>query len=104
MPLIERQRVMGEQMMISRVQLHKGFKVSTHSHPNEQFGIVLSGQIRFGIGADGDPDRYETTLTGGEVIHLPANVPHSAEAIEDTLILDLFSPPSATTGVDQPHR
>ena len=100
MPLIDRQRIIGEQMMISRVVLHKGFRVATHSHANEQFAIVLSGRVTFGIGAEGSPERYETTLTGGQVIHLPANVPHSAAAIEETLILDLFSPPSATTGVD----
>ncbi len=103
MPLLERRRVMGEQMMISHVTLRKGFKVATHSHANEQMSVILSGRIRFGIGAEGNPDRYETTLDGGQVIHLPANVPHSAEALEDTLVLDMFSPPSATTGIDQPH-
>ena len=53
MPLIDRKRIIGEQMMISQVTLHRGFKVATHSHANEQFAVVLSGRIRFGIGADG---------------------------------------------------
>jgi quercetin dioxygenase-like cupin family protein len=100
MPLIDRRRIIGDKMMISEVHLRRGFKVPTHQHENEQFAIVLSGRIRFGLGADGAPDRYEATLTGGEVIHLPSNLPHSAEALEDTHILDLFSPPSAGTGVD----
>lgn len=104
MPLIDRRRIIGEQMMLSQVTLHKGFKVVTHSHANEQFAVVLSGRVRFGIGAEDSPERRETTLTGGQVIHLPANVPHSAEALEETLILDLFSPPSATTGVDATNR
>lgn len=104
MPLIDRRRIIGDRLMISEVHLHKGFKLHTHQHDNEQFGVVLSGRIRFGIGADGSPDRYEVTLTGGQVIHLPSNLPHSAEALEDTHILDLFSPPSAGTGVDATPR
>jgi quercetin dioxygenase-like cupin family protein len=101
MPLIERQRLIGEQMMISRVRLLKGFRVPTHQHANEQFAVVLSGLVRFGLGAEGTPERIERILTGGEVLQLPANVPHSAEALEESILLDLFSPPSETTGVDR---
>jgi quercetin dioxygenase-like cupin family protein len=101
MPLIDRQRIIGEQMMISRVHLHKGFRVATHAHANEQFACVLSGRVLFGLGAEGSPDRRERTLVGGDVLQLPANVPHSAEALEDSILLDLFSPPSETTGVDR---
>ncbi len=102
MPLIERQRVMGAQAMLSRVALAKGFSVETHSHSNEQFAVVLSGKIRFRIGEPGaGAGPREVTLVGGEVLHLPSNVPHSADAIEDTVVLDVFSPPSATTGVDR---
>jgi quercetin dioxygenase-like cupin family protein len=100
MPLIERRRIIGEKMMISQVHLSRGFLVPTHQHENEQFAVVVSGRIRFGLGAESAPEHRFVTLTGGEVIHLPANLPHSAEALEDTVILDLFSPPSAATGVD----
>lgn len=100
MPLIDRRRIIGERMMISEVFLHKGFRLQTHQHENEQISIVVSGRLRFGIGDEGSPERYETTLTGGQVIHLPSNVPHSADALEDTVVLDVFSPPSAGTGVD----
>lgn len=101
MPRIERQRIIGDKAMLSRVALAKGFSVETHRHENEQFGVVLSGKIRFRIGEPDDPNAREVTLVGGEVLHLPSNVPHSAEAIEDTVVLDIFSPPSATTGVDR---
>lgn len=100
MPLIERRRIIGERMMISEVRLSPGFRVATHSHENEQFAVVLSGKVKFGIGAEGSPARREHILSGGEVIHFPSNVPHSAEAIEETMILDLFSPISERTGVD----
>lgn len=102
MPLIERQRIVGEQAMISRVRLLKGFHLRAHSHANEQFACVLEGRVRFGIGVEGSPGRLERVIGAGEVLQLPANVPHSAEALEDSILLDIFSPPSATTGVDRP--
>jgi len=100
MPRLDRRRIIGEKMMISEVVLHAGCHVPTHAHVNEQFACVVSGAVRFGIGADDSPARREVTVTAGGVIHLPSNVPHSADAVEDSLVLDLFSPPSATTGVD----
>lgn len=104
METILRRRLIGEQAMISHVTLAKGCRVPTHAHANEQFACVLRGRIRFGLGAEGSPERREATLGGGEVIHLPANLPHSADALEETVILDVFSPPSATTGIDTPRE
>lgn len=101
MPLIARRRIIGQQMMISRVELSKGFVVPMHQHENEQFAVVLSGRIRFEIGVKGSPERRELTLGSGEVLEIPSNVPHGAQALEDTLILDMFAPPSEKTGVDR---
>lgn len=98
---IERQRIVGEQMMLSRVRLAKGFFVPSHQHANEQFAVVLSGKMKFGVGTERTPGHRELVLVGGEVLWLPSNVPHSAEALEETIILDLFSPPSEKTGVDR---
>ena len=95
MDLIERRRIVGERVMLSHVRLAKGFKVDSHHHENEQLAIVVSGKIVFGLG-----DGSSVTLTAGQVLEIPSNEPHSAEALEDTLILDVFSPPSETTGVD----
>ncbi len=104
MARIDRRRVIGEKMMVSEVQLQPGFEVPTHSHENEQFVIMLSGRCIFGLGADGTAERREIEVRGGEVLVLPPNLPHSCRAIEATHILDLFSPPSATTGVDASPR
>ena len=101
MPKIDRRRIIGSHLMISEVFLHKGFSVPTHQHTNEQFAWVTRGRVRFGIGADGSPQRRDMTLTAGEVLHLPPNVPHSAEALEDSMVIDMFSPPSEKTGVDR---
>jgi len=101
MPLIDRQRIIADKMMISRVLLHKGFRVERHAHENEQIAVVLSGKVNFLLGEAGTDSEHTKTLTAGQAIVLPPNVPHGAEALEDTLILDLFSPPSETTGIDQ---
>ncbi len=98
MALIDRRRVMGDRMMISEVRLHQGFAIASHRHDNEQFVVMLAGRARFTIG-EGVDARVQD-VRGGEVLHLPGGVPHACEAIEECLILDLFSPVSATTGVD----
>lgn len=101
---IDRRRVIGSQTMISQVHLHKGFSVESHRHENEQFAVVVSGRVRFGLGEPGTDEYSEHVLEGGSVLHLPGNLPHSAEALEDSLILDIFSPPSEATGVDEVGR
>lgn len=98
MPLIERRRIIGEQCMLSHVTLRKGCIVPTHSHANEQMVCVLSGCLRFTL------QTGVTDVSAGQVLHLPAHAPHGCEAIEETVVLDVFAPPSATTGIDLPPR
>lgn len=98
MPLLERRRVIGERAMISHVTLHQGCFVPTHRHDNEQITCVLRGRLQFEVG-DGDESRT-LIVSEGEVLHLPSGVPHSAEALLETVVLDVFSPPSETTGID----
>ncbi|UCD74096.1 MAG: cupin domain-containing protein [Phycisphaerales bacterium] len=98
---LARRRIVGEKVMIAQVRLQKGCRVPTHAHANEQFAYLVTGRMRFGIGAENSADRHELTLSGGEVLHFPPDVPHSAEALEDSLVLDIFSPPSEKTGVDR---
>jgi quercetin dioxygenase-like cupin family protein len=99
--LLDRRRFIGERIMLAEVRLREGCRVPTHAHENEQFACVLSGRLRFGIGAEGSDAHYETILGAGQVMHLPSNVPHSAEALEESVVLDIFSPPSERTGVDR---
>lgn len=100
MALLERRRVIGEKSMLSHVTLKKGCAVPSHAHANEQFACILSGRLRFGLGEPGGPAYREVEVAAGGVLHLPSGVPHSALAVEDTVVLDVFSPPSATTGID----
>jgi quercetin dioxygenase-like cupin family protein len=98
---LERRRVIGRQVMLSEVLLQKGCVVPSHAHDNEQFCCVLSGRLRFGLGTEGSPEHRQLEVVGGEVLHLPSGVPHSAQALEQTLVIDIFSPPSEKTGIDQ---
>lgn len=88
--LLSRRLITGEQIMLAHVHLKKGCIVPFHSHHNEQFSWVLDGALRFWVGED---EAAETVVRAGEVLHLPSNVPHKAEALEDTLSVDVFSPP-----------
>lgn len=102
MSLLARRRLVGVHAMISHITLHKGCTVPVHHHENEQFSYVLTGRIRFTFNT---PDQPQTTppitLSAGETLHLPPNCPHGAEALEETTVLDIFSPPSQTTGIDR---
>lgn len=87
---IARRMVTGQRIMLAHVYLEKGSIVPRHSHENEQVTYILSGALRFWIGED---EAQEIVVRAGEVLHIPANLPHKAEALEDTLDLDVFSPP-----------
>lgn len=102
MQLLARRRIIGKRMMISQVLLERGCDVPMHRHENEQFACILSGALRFGIGEEGSPEHSLVEVRAGEVLHLPSNLPHSAYALEETLVLDIFSPPSEMTGIDRP--
>ncbi len=87
---IDRKLITGDRMMIAHVLLQKGAVVPRHSHENEQITYILKGALHFWIGED---ESEEVVLNAGEVLHIPSNVPHKAEALEDTLDVDVFSPP-----------
>jgi quercetin dioxygenase-like cupin family protein len=87
---ITRRMITGERVMIAQVVLKKGDHVPKHSHHNEQLTYILSGALRFLMGED---QKEELVVRAGEVLVIPSNLPHSAIALEDTLDVDVFSPP-----------
>ncbi len=87
---LARRLITGDQLMLAQVYLKKGCVVPKHSHMNEQLTYILEGALRFFVGENGEE---EIMVRAGEVLHLPGNVPHQAEAVEDTLDVDIFYPP-----------
>jgi quercetin dioxygenase-like cupin family protein len=99
MPKLERKRITADKMMVQHIRLQKGCEVPMHSHANEQIACVQSGMLQFSL--DDSPNgRRMVNVGAGDVLVLPANVPHAAVALEDTFALDIFCPPSQTTGID----
>ena len=88
--LLDRRLICGERMMLAHVYLKKGCIVPKHSHENEQLTYVVEGCLRFWIGEE---QKDVVDVHGGEVLVLPSHVPHKAEALEDTLDVDVFCPP-----------
>lgn len=89
---LSRRLITGDRMMLAHVYLKKGCVVPRHQHENEQLTYVVSGALHFWIGED---ESEEVVVREGEVLHLPSFVWHKAEALSDTLDVDIFSPPRA---------
>ena len=87
---IDRRLVTGNRIMVAQVYLKKGSIVPTHSHENEQITYIMDGALHFWIGED---ESEEIVVRSGEVLHLPSNVVHKAQALEDTFDVDVFSTP-----------
>jgi len=84
---VEREMLHGEKLMLARVFMKKGAHVPLHQHHNEQATYILEGALKFAI------DGKEIVVKAGEVLCIPSNMPHEAWAVEDTLDLDVFTPP-----------
>jgi len=83
---LARRFVTGEKAMLAQIFLKKGALVPTHQHESEQITYILEGALLFRL------EGKEVTVGKGQVLLIPSNVPHSAEALDDTLDLDVFSP------------
>jgi quercetin dioxygenase-like cupin family protein len=86
-PLIDREMLVGDKIMLARVLMKKGAHVPLHQHHNEQVTYILEGALKFAI------DGKEIVVRAGEVLCIPSNMPHEAWALEDTVDLDVFDPP-----------
>ena len=86
-PLLQRQFVVGGDIMVARVLMKRGCIVPEHRHVNEQVTYILEGALKFWV------DGKEIIVNAGEVLTIPSNMPHKAEALSDTVDLDVFTPP-----------
>ncbi|MEW6129034.1 MAG: cupin domain-containing protein [Acidobacteriota bacterium] len=87
---LSRRLICSERMMLAHVYLDKGSIVPKHSHENEQITYILKGALRFWFGENGEE---VIDVRAGEVLTIPSHLPHRAEALEDTLDVDIFCPP-----------
>jgi quercetin dioxygenase-like cupin family protein len=79
--------IVGTNEMLVRWEFRKGAVAARHSHPHEQIVMMIEGKLRLTVGDD------NTIMAPGDIVVIPPGVPHEAQALEDTLVLDIFSPP-----------
>ena len=84
---IRRRMIVGSREMLVRWEFRKGALAARHSHPNEQIVVMLEGKLQLTV------ENTSTTMTPGDIVVIPPDVPHEALALEDTVVLDIFSPP-----------
>ena len=87
--LAKRRTLTGENLMITRYEVKVGASFETHSHPEEQMGYVIKGKIEFFVG---DPEQLYV-FEGGTFFHFESNEPHRSHVMEDSMVIDVFSPP-----------
>ena len=91
-PDLHRRLITTERMMLAHVYLDKGAIVPKHEHENEQLTYILEGALRFWLGED---QSEVVDVHAGEELHIPSHLPHKAEALEQTLDVDIFCPSRA---------
>ena len=86
-PTFSRRMIHSERLTIARLWLKKGCVVPRHAHENEQVSTIESGKLRFFF------DDKTVDVGADESLVIPPNVAHAAEALEDSVALDIFTPP-----------
>ena len=99
-PGIKRQTVAnGKTVYQMLATLEPGSKMPAHQHPQEQIVHILSGRMKLIV----DVTPHE--MKAGDSFYLAANVPHGVETIEETRVLDTFSPPrDEYLAIDEANR
>ncbi|MBA4493568.1 cupin domain-containing protein [Paenactinomyces guangxiensis] len=76
----------GKEIMMMEVQFEQGAVGSEHSHPHEQITYCLKGRLEFLI------EGKKIELSAGESIYIPGDVRHGVKALEESALLDVFTP------------
>ena len=85
-PHITRKVIHTKALTIARLHIQKDGAVPEHSHVHEQIATVEKGALKFFI------DGGEQIVKAGESLAIPSGVPHGVVAMEDTVVVDVFSP------------
>ena len=84
--MASRKVIAGARQTVAQVWFKKGALVALHVHDSEQVSYVLDGALRCVV------DGEDLVVRAGEVVVIPSGVPHQIEALDDTLLIDIFSP------------
>ena len=88
-PTVTRRMIMADRVTLAQFRLEAGALIATHSHEHEQLTYIEEGLLRLWLGED---EAQVHDVGAGEVLHIPSNLPHRAEAIETTRATDVFCP------------
>lgn len=80
----------GEKSMVTKMNYVKGNFATTHQHPHEQCGYVISGEYRLKV--ETPEDEIDVLLHAGDSYAIPGNTPHSFEVLEGGEVVDVFTP------------
>jgi quercetin dioxygenase-like cupin family protein len=85
--IIRRTLITTDKLMICEFRFTAGAAIPSHSHPHEQVGYVVSGKVIMTV------DGQDYVLESGDSYAAPSNIMHSAKILDETIIIDTFSPP-----------
>lgn len=80
----------GEKSMVTKMNYIRGNFATTHQHPHEQCGYVISGKYRLNVIIPESP--IDVILYAGDSYAIPGNTPHSFEVLEGGEVIDVFTP------------
>ncbi len=86
---VKRRVIHTERSTVCRFELKTGAVVPRHQHENEQMTHVLSGKLLFEF------EGGELTASAGDVVEIPSNAWHQVSVLEDSIAMDVFTPPRA---------
>ena len=76
----------GGKLMSVRARFEKGYQLEPHSHPEEQVSFIIKGKLRCSIAGE------VKVLEEGDSLYVPSDVQHSMLALEEAVIIDVFTP------------
>ena len=84
---ITRQLLTVENMMLAQIFVPQGVIFPAHRMSSEQLTLFVKGSAVY------ESQNNKIEAHGGDIVHIPAGTEHSDQVVEDTIVLDIFSPP-----------
>ena len=78
--------VYGDRTLMAEFRLEHGADLPRHSHPHEQTGYLVSGEIELSIGDE------THQVKPGDSWCIAGGVEHKATVLEDSVVIEVFSP------------